>query len=150
MQPADKVDFFWEYQFSLSFSVSLNESRVLADLALAISSATKIFFDANNMFKTPTQPITLKQADKLKLFQMSFRTLYRRCENWEIETVMINGVRHITPKAVDDYQRSKQGGVTIFAVLDDIDSFADNTIKSDQTKKRIKYFLNSFRKYISQ
>ena len=81
MQPADKVDSFWEYQFSLSFSVSLNESRVLADLALATSSATKIFFDANNMFKTPTQPITLKQADKLKLFQMSFRTLYRRCEN---------------------------------------------------------------------
>jgi len=102
------------------------------------------------MFKTPTQPITLKQADKLKLFQMSFRTLYRRCDSGEIETVMINGVRHITPKAVDDYQRSKQGGVTIFAVLDDIDSFADNTIQSDQTKKRIKYFLNSFRKYISQ
>jgi len=59
------------------------------------------------MFKTPTQPIPIKEADELKLFNMSSRTLYRRCKSGEIETVLVNNVVCITPKAVDDYQRSK-------------------------------------------
>jgi len=100
------------------------------------------------MFKVPTQPITIAEADRLKLFQMTSRTLYRNCHSGKIKTIKINNVFYITPEAVDDYQRSKTGGLTIEAVVDDQIAFADAVIESKQNRDRIKAFLNNFRKHI--
>lgn len=93
------------------------------------------------MFKTPTQPIPIKEADELKLFNMSSRTLYRRCKSGAIETVIVNNVVCITPEAVVAYQRSRLWGLTINAVLEDQLAFADLVIESEQNRARIKAFL---------
>ena len=101
------------------------------------------------MLTLPTEPITVKEAVNRKIFPFSERTLFRRVKDGTIPTILEKGIRRITPEAIDAFFRKPEGGLTIAAVLDEMEEFVNIATNSPQLATKYRNFLAKARKHFN-